>query len=185
MSVRFAIADTCFVIDWARFRYRDLLFKLFKAVYVPELVLKEVKSESTVEWVASALASGNMAIYTETPDELEEARRLTEESRRISCLIPVDLPEALCLVVGRRRGYTVLTENRGAIMAVDFINSYKEVVVWRALEILTTSVIEGAFKVNCSNLSELFKTYEEDTQHIFPRRDLINALELIRGRVCG
>ncbi|PUA32278.1 MAG: hypothetical protein B7O98_06335 [Zestosphaera tikiterensis] len=185
MSVRFAIADTCFIIDWARFRYRDLMFKLFNIVYVSESVLKEIKSERTVEWVASALASGNMSIYTETSEELEEARKLTEESRKLRSLIPVDLPEALCLVIGRRRGYVVLTENRGAIMAVDFITPYKDVVVWRALEILTAAVIEGMFKVSCNELNTLFKAYEEDTRHFFPRRDLTNALELIKGRICG
>jgi hypothetical protein len=29
MSRSFAIADTCFLIDWARYRGRDLLFKLY------------------------------------------------------------------------------------------------------------------------------------------------------------
>jgi predicted nucleic acid-binding protein len=38
----FAIADTCFLIDWASWRQRDLLFKLFKTVFVPESVIKEI-----------------------------------------------------------------------------------------------------------------------------------------------
>ncbi|MCC6060950.1 MAG: hypothetical protein LM578_05425 [Desulfurococcaceae archaeon] len=45
MSARepeFAIADTCFLIDWARYRHRDVLFKLFKTVFVPETILREV-----------------------------------------------------------------------------------------------------------------------------------------------
>jgi len=47
MSARepeFAIADTCFLIDWARYRHRDVLFKLFKTVFVLETILREVKS---------------------------------------------------------------------------------------------------------------------------------------------
>jgi len=185
MSARFAIADTCFIIDWARFRYRDVLFRLFATVFVPEQVLREVRSEGTIEWIALALASGGMSLYTESPDELEEARRLVEESRRVVGLPRVDLPEALCLVVGRRRGYVVLTENRGAIMAADLIPSYSGVVVWRALEILTEAALEGALEVDCSELDSIFRAYEEDTHHVFPRRDLARALELIRGELCG
>jgi len=54
---RFAIAYTCFLIDWAYWRYRDVLLKLFQVVFVPETVLREVKSEHTVEWIASSLAT--------------------------------------------------------------------------------------------------------------------------------
>ncbi|PLJ78215.1 hypothetical protein [Infirmifilum sp. SLHALR2] len=185
MSARFAIADTCFVIDWARFRHRDLIFRVFSTVFVPESVLREIKSENTVEWVASSLAAGGMSVYTETPDELEEARRLVEESRRLRLAVPVDLPEALCLVVGRRRGYTVLTENKGAIMAVDFLEPYASVIVWRALELLVAAVRESALKVDCAEVGALFEAYEADTGHFFPRRDLARALELVRGEVCG
>jgi hypothetical protein len=46
VSSEFAIADTCFLIDWAR--YRDILFKVFNVVFTPETVLREVKSEGTI-----------------------------------------------------------------------------------------------------------------------------------------
>jgi hypothetical protein len=45
----FAIADTCFLIDWSYWRYRDVLFELFKTVFIPENVLREVKSENTLD----------------------------------------------------------------------------------------------------------------------------------------
>jgi len=100
----FAIADTCFLIDWAYWRYRDALFKLFKTVFVPEAVLREIKSEQTIEWVATALARGHLALYTETRDEIDFAIRIVERSRLVPGLRGVDLPEALCLAVGRLRG---------------------------------------------------------------------------------
>ena len=50
----FAIADTCFLIDWAYWRHRDVLFKVFNVVFVPESVLREVKSEYIIEWIASS-----------------------------------------------------------------------------------------------------------------------------------
>lgn len=108
----FAIADTCFLIDWARYRRRDILFKLFAAVFVPEQVLDEVRSENTIAWIAEGLARDRLALYTPIRDDIEEARRLVEASRAIPHIPSLDLPEALCLVVGMRRGYVVLTENR-------------------------------------------------------------------------
>jgi hypothetical protein len=95
----FAIADTCFLIDWSAWRRRDLLFRLFRVVFVPELILREVQSERTILWLSEGLAAGSLALFTETPDVLELAARVVERSR----LLPmrgVDLPEAVCLAGG-------------------------------------------------------------------------------------
>ena len=184
-STDFAVADTCFLIDWARFRHRDLIFKLFKTVFVPETILHEIKSESTVMWVALNLASGNLALYTEVFDEVEEARRITELSRRLPGAISVDLPEALCVTAGKRRGYIVLTENRGAIMFVDLVSDYSDVTIWRSFEVLLALHIKRLVNVDCNNLSKLFREYEEDTKHIFPERDLSNGVEVLRREFCS
>ena len=184
-STDFAIADTCFLIDWVRFRRRDLIFKLFKTVFIPESVLREIKSESTVMWVALNLASGNLALYTEVFDEVEEARKITELSRRLPGAISVDLPEALCMAVGRRRGYVVLTENRGAIMFADLVSDYNDVIVWRSLEVLLALHMRRLIDADCNNLSMLFREYEEDTKHIFPERDLSNGVEVLRRELCS
>ncbi len=184
MSRDFAIADTCFLIDWARYRHRDLLFRLFKSVFVPESVLRKVKSEGTISWIAHWLARGGLALYTEASDEADEARRLVEEARRAPSVIPVDVPEALCLAVGRRRGYVVLTENRGALMARDVIPGYGGVVVWRALEIITELQLGGHLPVDCSDPGARYLEYEEDTRHLFPRKDLSMAVGSIIG-ACG
>jgi len=55
----------------------------------------------------------------------------------------VDYPEAFCLVVGRRRGYVVLTENRGALIAADLLPAYRGVAVWRSFEVLWELVQRG------------------------------------------
>ncbi|MGC9020673.1 MAG: hypothetical protein ACP5KE_05635 [Candidatus Methanodesulfokora sp.] len=60
-----AVADTSFLIDWARYTKRDLLFSIFK-VSIPESVLGEIKSENTISWVAQKLAEENMYLFTET-----------------------------------------------------------------------------------------------------------------------
>ena len=184
VSPRIAIADTCFIIDWARYRNREIIFRVFDIVFIPEAVLREIKSGTTITWVARGLASGKLSLYTESEDEVEEARSLIIRSRRISHMIPVDLPEALCIVIGRRKGYTVLTENKGAIMATDIFDEYRGVIVWKALEILLTAQLEGVLSAGCNDSSKVFKEYEEDTLHIFPRRDLIEAVNRIEQEIC-
>ena len=142
----FAIADTCFLIDWARYRRRDILFKLFRTVFVPEQVLNEIRSENTIAWVARSLAEGVLALYTPSHDEVEEAHRLIELSHLHPQMPSMELPEALCLVVGRRRGHIVLTENRAALLAPRLLEEYSGVHVWRALEILLEAVRRGVLR---------------------------------------
>jgi len=184
MSRSFAIADTCFLIDWARYRGRDLLFKLY-VVYVPESVLREVKSESTIAWIASRLASGDLALFTETESEVEEARSIVERSRRMPNMPGVDLPEAVCIAVGRRRGYVVLTENRGALKFVELAEDYAGVTIRRSLEILSQLQLRGHLRPDCGDPALRFREYEEDTKHLFPRKDLLNAVAVIRRELCG
>jgi predicted nucleic acid-binding protein len=173
----FAIADTCFLIDWASWRQRDLLFKLFKTVFVPESVIREIRSERTVEWIASSLASGSLSLFTETPDILSLARDLVERSK----LFPIrgiDLPEAICLAAGKMRNYTVITENRGALMAADILEELSGVRVWRSLELITEGLRRELIR---GDPLKVFEEYERDTGHRFPRRDLEVVLRELRG----
>jgi len=174
----FAIADTCFLIDWSYWSYRDALFKLFRTIFVPETVLREVKSERAVEWIATALAGGQLALYTEAPDVMALATRIVERSRLVPGLRGVDLPEAICLAVGKLRGYVVLTENRGAIMAVDFLDELSGVVVWRALEVIREAIKRGFIS---GDPEQVFKLYEEETKHRFPRAELEAVISELRG----
>jgi len=178
MGMEFAIADTCFLIDWASWRRRDVLFQLFRAVFVPESVLNEVRSEGTLEWLVNALARGSLALFTETPGVLEQALQLVERSRLIPGLKRIDIPEAVCLVVGRLRGYVVLTENRGALMAADVMEELSGVTVWRSLELIAEALRRGILRMRPV---EAFKEYELDTKHRFPRRDLEVVLRELGG----
>jgi hypothetical protein len=47
MPHEFAVADTCFLIDWSRYRKMGSIFRLFKVIFVPENVLNEIESERT------------------------------------------------------------------------------------------------------------------------------------------
>ncbi len=173
----FAIADTCFLIDWSSWRRRDLLLKLFTTVFVPERVLREVESGNVIEWIASSMAAGSLSLFTETPDIIEEARSIVERTRLTPFIRGVDMPEAMCLAAGRRRGYTVLTENRGALMAASLLEEYSHVRVWRALEII--SEILRRRLVAFKDPAAIFYEYERETGHRFPRGEFEDAIRRI------
>ncbi|HDI02311.1 MAG TPA: hypothetical protein ENF93_01555 [Ignisphaera sp.] len=127
------------------------------------------------------MRSDRLALYTPSRDEIEEARELIEESRLNPRIPSIDLPEALCLIIGRRRGYIVLTENRAALLIPKLIARYRNVVVWRALEILLNAIKEGLIEVNCENPYSVFDEYSRDTLHIFPSRALERAVSEVRS----
>ncbi len=175
--------DTCFAIDWARYRRRDILFRVFDLVYVPEEVLREVRSESTLSWMVSSLSEGHMVIFTPTTSEVEEARRLVEYTRSLGHVPNLDMPEAICLVAARRQGYIVLTENRAAFFVPRLIPGYQEVRVWGALEVILTAIVEGVLEPPCSSPTYYFDEYSRDTLHLFSRRKLKQAEEVV-ARLC-
>jgi predicted nucleic acid-binding protein len=94
-----AITDTSFLIDWVKYTRRDLIFKLFELIYIPESVFNEVRSEITLLWIAEGLENNKMAIFPEISELRNEALRLILETRRLP-IRPVDFPEAYCVVVG-------------------------------------------------------------------------------------
>mgnify|MGYP000079451622 CR=1 FL=1 len=173
----FAVADTCFLIDWARFGLRDLLFGLFEVVMVPEQVLAEVRSEDTLRWLAREMGREKLQLFTPTPRQLEEAQALVRRSYAIANIRKLDIPEALCLVIGREFGYVVLTENRGALMIREVVPELSGVVIWRSLEVLKESMKKGLVEVHGEgDVRALLDRYQRETLHIFPEEDLENAI---------
>jgi len=161
---REAIADTSFLVDWARYSNRELIFRVFDTVFIPESVLREIKLPPAVDWVAESLASDKMALFTETSELEAEARRLMAMSRERP-LKRIDFPEAVCLAVGLRYGYVVLTENGGAYFAPKILGL--NVVVWRAFEV----IVEAWRRGYINNVVEELRKYERETLHLFRKKD--------------
>jgi hypothetical protein len=162
-----AVADTSFLIDWARYSRSKLLFKLFGVVFIPESVLAELRSERTLTWVAQGLEEGKLAVLPELPDASREALQLVARSRRLP-VRPVDYPEAYCLVVGRELGYAVLTENGGALAVRDYDPSFASVEVLRALDILYRLWKLGRVE----SFRRELELYERETKRLYTARDL-------------
>jgi len=168
-----AVADTCFIIDWARYSNRHVLFKVFNRVLIPRQVLDEVRSEATIDFLATGLAEGGLVYYEPTPEVIVEADELVREILAKPALRRVELPEAVCLVMGRRYGYIVLTENLGALMAVKGLARLKGVTVWRTLEVLAQAFKQGYLKGDFK--AEVAK-FSRETMHIFREEDVERAL---------
>ncbi|ABP50521.1 MAG: DNA-binding protein [Pyrobaculum arsenaticum] len=161
---REAIADTSFLVDWARYSKRDVLFRLFNVVYVPESVLRELRLPPAVDWVSEGLAADKMALFTETSDVEATARRLMAESRQ-KPVKRIDYPEPVCLAAGLKFGYVVLTENGGAYFAPRILGL--NVAVWRSFEV----IVEAWRRGYVEDVVQELRRYEEETYHLFRRRD--------------
>jgi len=178
MSLKLAISDTCFIIDWSYYRKRRILNELFQTVLLPEQVLEEVEDEKVISWISKNLASGKMLLFTPSPLDLRRAEELMLEVASRPYMRKIEIPEALCLVVGFRLNAVVLTENRGALLVPRMIKEWERVKVWRALETIKEAIKRGYVRVsNEEDIKRVFEEYERDTRHIFPRRDLIKAIE--------
>ncbi|MEM1597395.1 MAG: DNA-binding protein [Pyrobaculum sp.] len=156
---REAIADTSFLVDWARYSKRDLLFSVFEVVHVPESVLREIKLPPAIDWVAQSLAAGKMALFTETQDVENKARELMALSRG-KPLKRIDRGS-----MPRRRHRIRLhraDRNGGAYYAPRVLGL--GVTVWRAFEVLVEAWRLGLV----GDLAGELKRYEED--YIYLRR---------------
>lgn len=48
-----AVADTCFIVNWSNFRRSRDLFKYFKTINLPIVVIDEVKDVSVKRFIAN------------------------------------------------------------------------------------------------------------------------------------
>jgi len=157
-----AVADTCFLVHWLRFRGRERLFEVFDSVAVPVIVLDEMGVRGRV-MLAPWLASRRAFLIPRINEYEVEALRLVEFSRS-QRLPTLDPPEAYCLAAARRRGYVVLTDNKAPKHLVQALSEYSGVRVLDSLDVLALIYSGG--------LVEAVKAYEEDTGLVFSRSRL-------------
>ena len=85
----------------------------------------------------------------------------------------IEIPEAICLAVGKLYGYMVLTENRGAFMARQILPDYHSVRIYRSIDILREAMLRHVINVSTREdiLAEL-EIFNRDTGHIFRNEDI-------------
>ncbi len=161
--MRSAIADTCFLINWLRFRRRNDIFKLYRSVGVPILVLDELGRSRRL--LAEWLASGKVFLVPRIGIFEMEALRAIEYAE-VRGLPRVDPGEAFCLAVAKHRGYDVLTDNRAIKALVSEVEEYRTVRVLDSLDLLV-----AIYGREISSLRRAIAEYSSDTGLVFsPKR---------------
>ena len=130
-----AVTDTCFLINWLRFRRRDDIFRLYQTIAIPLLVLDELGTTRSrlAEWITS-----RRIIFIPRINVIEiEAIRVVELAKTRSLPL-VDPPEAYCLCIAKYRGYDVLTDNRAIKYIVREVEEFRNVKVLDSLDLLVS-----------------------------------------------
>jgi len=163
--------DACFIIDWTRWGRRDLLWRVFSTGFVPEPVLREVVTPTPLRALREWMVAGLLTVYPSSREAEDEAIRLILEMRRDPRIPRIDPPEALCVVVARRIGAAVLTENRGILRAYQLApESLAPAVVWNSLRLLAHLYATGL--AEAGSFAELVREYEDEVKHAFSRREV-------------
>ena len=162
--MRVAIADTCFLINWLRFRGRDDIFRVYECVAVPLLVLDELGSRRGMlaDWIISG-----RAFFVPRVTSFEVEALGVVELARARRLPRVDPAEAYCLVVARHRGYDVLTDNRAVKYLVREVKEYGRVRVLDSLDVLV-----AVYGDDPAKLKRAVVEYSRETGLTFSRRRL-------------
>jgi len=166
------VVDACFLIDWCRFRRRELVKAVFSRLYVDEEVLAQFRSEAVLELVAKWMGEGFLALVawsTLDEEELGRLRSIVEADTRIPSL---ERPDLKSLVSARRMGAVLLSENLGVLRVCQYVPGYVGVKVYTSLDLLKHIVKAG----QGLRLSKLIAEYEEDAKHKFSARRVEEAL---------
>ena len=167
------VADACFLIDWSRYRRRDLLEKLFNLILIHEETLLQLRSPPAIEYTSSLLASGLLRLYPWSSDDEKQYNKLREEVSLDPRLPSLERPDLLCLVIAHRTGSILLSENLGVLRVTQFHPLYSRVKVWTSLEVLENSVYSGLTDIDSlDEFLEIVREYEEDARHIFNKKRL-------------
>ena len=142
------VVDACFIIDWCRYRRRELLERLFSVLFIHEETLGQLRSEKTITYVSDLLAKGKLRLYPWSHSEEDEYLRLRSEIVVDPRIPSLERPDMLCLIMAKRLNAILLSENIGIHRVIEFHSKYSNVVVWTALETLENIVYKGFLNVH-------------------------------------
>ena len=176
------VTDACFLIDWSRYKRREILEKLFDLLLIHEETLLQLRSPPVIDYASSLLARGLLRIYPWSSDDERQYSKLREEVSLDPRVPSLERPDLLCLVIAHRTGSILLSENLGVLRVTQFHPLYSRVNVWTSLEVLENSVYRGLINISSvDEFLEIVREYEEDARHIFNKR----RLDIVVKRVSG
>lgn len=154
--------DTCFLIDWARYRKKELIGKIFKKGFITEEALEEIETESTLKFVSKLLEEDFLIIYPLKIEVRGTIEKLIDISIKDDRIKAIDPPEAFAFAIALKENCICLTENKGILRLVELYDEFSKVKVWRSFELLKQMDEKGLIK-----FEEELKNYSIDTGHEF------------------
>ena len=175
-----AVLDSCFIIDWSRFRKRNLIEHLFNQVYIHEEILDQLKSETSIRFIVNLMTKGKCKLYQWSSNDEYEFELLRSEIISNSRIPELERPDILCLIMARKLGAVLLTENIGVHRVVQFHPRYRGVKVWTALEVLENLIYKSILQINSiEEFITIMHEYEEDTKHRFSEKRIKQVLSRV------
>ena len=174
------VIDSCFIIDWCKFRYRELLKKLFSLLYLHEETLAQLKSEDTILFTSKLLSEGKLRLYPWSQSEEDEFLLLRSEIIGNSRIPSLERPDMLCLIIAKNLNAILISENLGIHRVIEFHPRYRNVKIWTALEVIENMVYKGIFNVSSKEeYLRYVRQYESDTGHVFKMSRLTKSIERV------
>jgi len=176
-----ASIDTCFLIDWSRYRNRFLLTRLFDRLLVSEHVLSEAESEGALSFITEMIGDGLMYLVPTTSEEDRIVHRLVMLSLNDSRIPEIHETEAYTVAIALSYNAVVLTENKAVLWLKVYHPEVISVPVWRSIDVLVEAVIRGLISINDrDDFIRVLNNFTEDTHHLFSEVDIERALRRLR-----
>jgi len=157
--VELAIVDTCFLINWAKFRQKNDIFNIFSKLIIPSIIYTEVRSGSARSFIARLMAEKRILLAPRISQVDILALKIYDLINSHPSLPSIDPPEAYALALAKYLEKPLLTDNASPRLAVEVINEVKGVRVYDSLMLLAKLYKGNLFR-------RKVKEFIEDT-HIF------------------
>ena len=171
--MRLASLDTCFLIDWALYRHRNYITKIFDKILVSEHVLREVYSSKALDFVTELLSKGFMTLVPLTSQEEEIARRLITTALSDPRIPELHEPEVYAVAIALTYNAIIVTENKAVLWLKVYYPNEIPQPIWRSIDVLLELVKRSIIKVN--SVEDTLKVVEEysiDVKHSFSHIDV-------------
>lgn len=168
------------MIDWAKYKKRDIIKDIFKSVFITIDVMDEITSEETLSMVGDYLADGFFVPITLTDTEREKVHELMISYTKDNQAPTIHEPEASVAVFALNHGIEIVLSENTALKYHYQIRKNPE--VWGALDVLKKAL--GDDLITTSNIKKEFEAYSQETKHLFRKKDVekvIKEIENIRG----
>ena len=163
-----AVADTCFLINWLSFRRWEDIFRLFRRILLPSIMVPEIRSQRVRSRVEELAYKGHLVILPRADYVDREALRIFNLVNSTPHLPRIDEPEAYGLAYAALHGVPFLTDNASPKVAVRSLSSLRGVVVHDSLDLLVLLYRGG-------ELRTAVREFMSDTSIVFSRERLREA----------